>query len=196
MLNRRRVWSCLLVSLAVAVLVAGPGAVARASGGGGCGGPVTEATGTDVEIDRFCFSPTIIRAPVGAPVTWTNLDSTPHVVGGANMVWGSFEQLRKADTATYRFSEPGVYPYVCSWHPGMVGAVVVGDAGPALSGGALSVAPVSDDAGVRIEARPVATTSSADVATPWKILAAVAIGLFAVTLAAGLELRRRADRQR
>jgi len=28
---------------------------------------------------------------------------------------------------SYRFVRSGVYPYVCTYHPGMVGAVVVGD---------------------------------------------------------------------
>jgi plastocyanin len=179
MLKRRRGWSYLLVSTAIVALVAGPALVAGASGGGGCGAPVTEAAGTRVDIERFCYTPTLIRAPLGEPVTWTNLDAVPHMIGGANMVWGSFESLRKGESATYSFAEPGVYPYVCSWHPGMVGAVVVGDAGTAAE-------PKAVDA----------SSSSVGSATPWKVIAAVAIGLFAVTLGAGLELRRRLDRKR
>lgn len=181
MLKWRRGASCLLVSAAIVAVVAGPASVARASGGGGCGAPVTEAAGTHVDIERFCYTPTIIRAPVGKSVTWTNLDSVPHMVGGANMVWGSYENLRKGRTATYSFSEPGVYPYVCAWHPGMVGAVVVGDAGATKA--------------LEPKAAP-ASSSSVSAATPWKIIAAVAIGLFAVTLGAGLELRRRIGRER
>jgi plastocyanin len=178
--KRRRVRSSFLVSTAIAALVAGPATMAQASGGGGCGAPVTEAAGTRVDIERFCYTPTVIRAPVGEPVTWTNLDRVPHMVGGANMVWGSFENLGRGDSATYSFSEPGVYPYVCSWHPGMVGAVVVGDAG----------------LGKAVEPEAVAaSSSSAGEATRWKVIA-VAIGLFAVTLGAALELRRRVDRER
>jgi plastocyanin len=178
---RRSRGTRLLLSTAIVALVLAPAAVAQASGGGGCGGPVTEAAGTHVDIERFCYTPTVIRAPVGEQVTWTNLDRVPHMVGGANMVWGSFETLRRGDTTSFSFSEPGVYPYVCSWHPGMVGAVVVGDAA----------------AGKAVEPESVAASSaSAGAATPWKIIAAVAIGLFAVTLAAGLELRRRVSRER
>ena len=193
--NRMR----LLLVTAIATLALVPAAGAAASGGGGCGGPVTEAAGTGVGIEGFCFTPTILRTGVGETVTWTNRDRVPHVVGGANMVWGSFEQLRRGDSATYRFSEPGVYPYVCAWHPGMVGAVVVGEAGPQLAGGTLdgtSVAAASENVRSPIDPKLAASTSSADPSAPWKALAAIALGLFAVTLAAGLELRRRVDRER
>jgi hypothetical protein len=69
MLKRRRGWSYLLVSTAIVALVAGPTVMARASGGGGCGAPVTEAAGTRVDIESFCYTPTLIRAPLGEPVT-------------------------------------------------------------------------------------------------------------------------------
>jgi plastocyanin len=180
MLKRHRGAIYLLTSSAIAALAIGPATVAGASGGGGCGAPVTEAAGTRISIERFCYTPTVIRAPVGEPVTWTNRDPVPHMVGGANMVWGSFENLRRGDSATYSFSEPGVYPYVCSWHPGMVGAVVVGYGGPSKA----------------IEPKAEAFSSAPDAATPWKVIAAVAFGLLAVTLGAGLELRRRIDRER
>jgi len=47
--------------------------VAGASGGGGCGGPVTDESGTEVEIKEFCFTPTILRAEPGDTITFTNL---------------------------------------------------------------------------------------------------------------------------
>jgi plastocyanin len=185
-----------MASLATAVL----GVAARASGGGGCGGPVTDAAGTAIVIDRSCFSPTILHAPVGEPVMWANRDAVPHVVGGANMAWGSFEQLRTGDAVTYRFSEPGVYPYVCSWHPGMVGAVVVGDAGERLVDGQLGTTSVLREADranpTGRQGASAAAVSTGGAATPWKVLAAIALGLFALTLGAGLELRRRLERQR
>jgi hypothetical protein len=39
---------------------------------------------------------------------------------------------------TYRFSTSGVYPYFCFFHPGMVGAVVVGDAAGLGAAGAVA----------------------------------------------------------
>jgi hypothetical protein len=110
------------------------------------------------------------------------------------MAWGSFEQLRPGDRTAYRFSEPGVYPYVCSWHPGMVGAVVVGEA-PRFSGSGLGTAAVTPAdrplAAKRAEQAPLEIAGSAG---PWKAFGAIALGLFALTLVAGLELRRRIER--
>jgi plastocyanin len=114
------------VGLALATLGLVPG-VAGASGGGGCGGPVTDSAGTTVEIKDFCFGPTILRVATGDTITFVNRDPTPHTVLGANGAWGSYDALKHGHETTYGFSEAGVYPYVCTWHPGMVGAVVVGD---------------------------------------------------------------------
>ena len=114
------------VGLALASLALVPG-VAGASGGGGCGGPVTDAAGTTVEIKDFCFSPTILRVATGDTITFVNRDPVPHTVLGANGTWGSYDTLKRGRETTYGFSEAGVYPYVCTWHIGMVGAVVVGD---------------------------------------------------------------------
>jgi plastocyanin len=115
---------------AVFVLAAGltlvPG-IAAASGGGGCGGPVTDEAGTSVDISEFCFTPTILRAAPGDVVTFTNRDRTQHTVLGANGIWGGYDTLKRGVGTTFEFTEPGIYPYVCTWHPGMIGVVVVGD---------------------------------------------------------------------
>ena len=96
---------------------------ASASGGGGCGRPVTDGSGTTISIRQFCFGPTILRIAPGATVTWINKDLFPHTVVGANAVWGDFSPLKRHAQVTYRFVRSGVYPYVCTYHPGMVGAV-------------------------------------------------------------------------
>jgi plastocyanin len=114
------------VGLVLATLAVVPG-VAGASGGGGCGGPVTDAAGTAVHIKDFCFGPTILRVATGETTTFVNGDPFPHTVLGANGAWGSYDALKQGGEATYGFSEAGVYPYVCTLHVGMVGAVVVGD---------------------------------------------------------------------
>jgi len=122
-----------LVALVALVLVPG---VAGASGGGGCGGPVTDGAGTTVQIEEFCFGPTILRVAPGESVTFVNLDRSPHTVLGANATWGGYDALKKGQEATYEFAETGVFPYVCTWHVGMVGAIVVGDG----AGGAIETA--------------------------------------------------------
>jgi plastocyanin len=157
-----------------------PSVQARASGGGGCGAPITEGTGDQVAIRQFCFEPTVLVMPAGGEVTFTNQDGFEHNVLGANATWGSFARLGGGKARTYALDEPGVYPYVCSWHPGMVGAVVVGD-GVAAEG---------------IVAEPAGLTQSGSVeagssASGWKA-AAVAAGGFLVLIVAGTAgLRRR-----
>jgi hypothetical protein len=89
---------------------------------------VTDASGTRIGIRDFCFGPTILRVRPGETVTWVNRDGFPHTVLGANGAWGGFDTLRRnGGEVSYRFVSPGVYPYVCTYHPGMVGAVVVGN---------------------------------------------------------------------
>jgi plastocyanin len=115
-----------------AVLLVGlmPGP-ATASGGGGCGRAVTDDEGTRVGISNFCFGPTILRVQPGETVTWVNKDAAPHTVLGANGAWGGYDTVRRnGGEVSYRFVASGVYPYVCTYHPGMIGAVVVGNGKP------------------------------------------------------------------
>lgn len=164
-----------LVVTAVLVLV--PSA-ASASGGGGCGGAVTDAAGTRVDIEGFCFSPTILRAQPGDVVTFANLDPVPHTVLGANGAWGGYDMLKRGREATYAFAEAGVYPYVCTVHPGMVGTIVVGDgvggaidtttaAGPVAPGASAStLGTVPAASSIRIELE----------AGAWPMVTLVALG--------------------
>lgn len=73
------------------------------------------------------FGPTVIHVPEGAAVTWVNHDPVPHTVTGANLTWGGVEELFQGDETKFRFQESGTFPYYCDLHPGMAGAVVVGD---------------------------------------------------------------------
>ena len=114
-----------------AVLMVGVGlapGVATASGGGGCGRAVTYDGGARINIHNYCFGPTILHVRPGETVTWVNRDTFPHSVLGANGSWGSFDSLRRNGRGlSYRFVDVGIYPYVCTYHVGMVGAVVVGN---------------------------------------------------------------------
>jgi plastocyanin len=127
-----------VMTLVMAGVVAGVGLVpgpASASGGGGCGRAVSDRHGTAISIKAFCFGPTVLRVKTGRAVTWVNKDPFSHTVLGANAVWGGFDQLKTGEKVTYRFKRPGVYPYVCTFHAGMVGVVVVGSAnGPGAAG--------------------------------------------------------------
>ena len=113
------------------VMTALPLAPARA--GGFChDGGTTQKDTTTVDMKGDCFLPTVVHIDVGDKVTWRNFDAEQHIVVGAGGSWGTPEISANAVTAL-RFNKPGVYPYWCHFHLGMVGAVVVGDGRPAAS---------------------------------------------------------------
>jgi plastocyanin len=185
-----------LAVAAAAVLVGIVPPRAIASGGGGCGRPVTDSGGTTVSIRAFCFGPTVLRTEPGTVVTFRNSDGTPHTVLGANGSWGSFEMLRRGHEAAYRFVRSGVYPYVCTIHAGMVGVVVVGDArGPGAAGTTTADGPVvqvSPASGLA-DVRPATTSTSPGSVAAWPIVAGagLAFALASLVLVAGRGRRRR-----
>lgn len=101
---------------------------ASAGGGGGCHDRALSVAATNrVALIQNCFGPTVAHVAVGTSITFVNNDQWPHTVTGANFGWGSADQLDATREMTVAFDEAGVYPFVCLLHPGMVGAVVVGD---------------------------------------------------------------------
>jgi plastocyanin len=194
----RRVCGALAITAAMAVALP----AAPASAGGGChrGATVTEATGTAVEMKEACFTPTVLHVKSGDTVTWTNLDRMDHVVAGQG--WGHFDNMGGGAVTSYRFTKAGVYPYTCFLHPGMNGAVVVGQV-KAPKEATTSEAVVSDvahtpsppAARLPVKERPLAQpVVAASSSTPWKIATGVGFGLFAVTLGS-LAVARRPGRK-
>ncbi len=172
-----------LMVVGVTLIVGASPEVAVGSGGGGCGRAVTDADGTRVGIRNFCFAPTILRVQPGETVTWVNKDSFPHVVLGANGAWGEYARLGGGREVSYRFVSSGVYPYVCTYHPGMIGAVVVGNGKPegATYPVTTNAGPVTapESSGTAIEQRvvPAAVATRSWAPAVWGIglmLAAVA----------------------
>ena len=198
-MRRSALWS--VIAIATVAAVAFPGGAAVASGGGGCGRPVSDARGETVRIRDFCFGPTILRVHPGDEVRFLNADSTPHTVMGANASWGSFRQLNPGKDVTYRFTRSGVYPYVCTYHPGMVGAVVVGG-GPRMATGASTTASgpvVQVSPQPRIQPAiaaapaiaPAAVPISAGWIAPWQL---IALGVFTLLVLGAVETERRRRR--
>lgn len=78
-----------------------------------------------------CLAPVVLRVPAGATVEFRNDSKQVHAVAG---VRGAFRELHEevmaGEAVTETFGTPGVIPYVCIIHPGMVGAIVVGDGLP------------------------------------------------------------------
>jgi plastocyanin len=105
---------------------------AAAGGGGGCheGTGVSDERGTTVTLIGNCFKATVTRVDEGATVTFFNRDPQAHTVTGTAFTWGSDDLLLEGDSVQHTFTESGVYVYSCLLHPGMAGAIVVGDGGP------------------------------------------------------------------
>ena len=86
----------------------------------------------------------------------------------------------------YRFDEDGVYPYSCLIHPGMVGAIVVGDGVGTDLAGVVPV-PASEDgtaASTSVDPAPVVKDGAVNVILVWiagaALLVAGLCGAFAI----------------
>jgi plastocyanin len=172
-----------------------------ANAGGGCHSEqFTDAKGVKVDLSDACFTPTVIRVQPGQSVTWTNRDDMAHTVTGVAGGWGTYDEMSLNDTKTYRFQTSGVFPYFCVIHPGMVGAVVVGD-GTSKETTTQAVVPVVP-ATVAPTAAPQtaapqplpAVSTSEGVSNLWRILAIAAFALIVVALA-GLAAQRAVTRR-
>lgn len=184
----------LLMLLALVGLLVAPSAAA----GGGChqgyGTEMTSERATLVPIGKCAFRPTVTYIEPGQEVTWVNKDPVPHTVSGANYSWGTERLLDHSDRVSYTFKKEGVYPYYCLLHPGMVGAVVVGDATKAaaitngmadVESGDLAAASSGEDVAVE----PSSLSMPATIGLGLAVLIAIALGAFAWRT---LALRRRA----
>lgn len=170
-----------------------------AAAGGGCHLGVSQGSGTTVEMVEACFTPTVLYVDPGAKsVTFVNRSGMTHNVT-ANL-WGHFEDIPDGDAFRASFSEPGIYPFACSIHPGMSGAIVVGDGKGAGSGESVTVeplivpgaSPAPQGAETAGEAA-LATTPEPQSRAGW--LVGGALGL-AAGVAIGLTTRRRDDAER
>jgi plastocyanin len=144
--------------------------------GGGCHTGPTEGTGEVVELIEACYAPSNLQIQPGDTVTFVNRDSFVHNVGGNG--WGHLEDMAPGDRFSATFDDAGIYPYACTYHPGMTGAIVVGEAAGTGDG--------------------TESVTAADVAAPqapteesgsWVWIAAGAVGV-AVGLGGGLLLDR------
>jgi plastocyanin len=158
-----------------------------AAGGGGCHTGATQGNGTDVEIADACFTPTILHIDPGQSVTWTNTDPFVHNVTANS--WGHFDDLLGGHSFTANFQDAGVYPYACTYHPGMSGAVVVGDGLSAGSGQTVAIgADAVQSPAAPAQAAVASAGSGAGSVGDW--IGGAALGI-AVAMGLVLVLRRR-----
>jgi len=68
------------------------------------------------------FDPATIEVKSGDTVEWTNEDITPHTATSAKFDSASIEPEK---SWRHTFTEPGSFPYNCTFHPDMKAAVLV-----------------------------------------------------------------------
>ena len=172
------------------------GSTSTEAGGGGCHESVlNDESGASVDLKGACFLPTVIRVQPGNQIRWTNRDATAHTVTGVAGSWGNYDQLAQGDAVTYSFDKSGVFPYFCLLHPGMVGAVVVGDGIPtsAASSGSGAKVVAAVNGGDAARGAPATTTPGTNGRTDITLIAGLALAL-AVAGAGGALLARRKAR--
>lgn len=186
----RRILVSILAVLTLLLLVAV--VPATVSAGGGCHGPVTppgDDEASVVKIDGCMFYPTIARVPVGTSVRFVNSGEVPHNVTGVGETWSS-QDLASGAEYRHTFAARGVYPFACTLHPGMNGAVVVGDVAPAA---AAAVTADSTPSPAQSEQAAATDTTTEAGWVPIAIAALGGLGAGAIvgTLVAGALLNRR-----
>lgn len=179
------------VALGAAMLAASP-----AWAGGGCHRTVTAEEGQTVKMDANCFVPGVIHAAAGKAVRFVNSSDQEHTVTALGHEW--YQNLAPGTTMAYRFDSEGVYPFFCEIHPGMIGAVVVGDgavpgmetvveAPPPPEPVDEAAEPVDDAAEETVDG----TLTGASGGSSGPRAAALAIGAASLGFGAGLVLRGR-----
>jgi plastocyanin len=82
-----------------------------------------------VRIEDFNFAPETIKINVGDTITWTNFDSASHNAvtveeTASNMAFDS-GNLKTGESYSHEFKKAGTYRYICTYHPKMIGTVIV-----------------------------------------------------------------------
>ncbi len=83
-------------------------------------------TSVTVEMRNLQFDPQGIRIKPGTTVTWVNKDAVLHNVSQIESEFLSQDEMKEGDEFSFKFEEPGMYRYQCTYHhPNMNGVVVV-----------------------------------------------------------------------
>ncbi len=75
-----------------------------------------------VVMKNMKFDPATIEVKSGDTVEWTNEDITPHTSTSAKFDSASIDSDK---SWRHTFTETGDFPYACTFHPDMKGAVIV-----------------------------------------------------------------------
>jgi plastocyanin len=99
-----------------------------ASAGGGAGTPTPRVGGVlPIAYKNVSITPANVTVKAGATIKWTNFDATPHnVATTSGPARFSSPAFNKGGSYKAMFAKPGVYHYLCTFHPGtMTGMITV-----------------------------------------------------------------------
>lgn len=106
----------------VALLVLATGLLLAACGNDAVSAEPVRTNQVDLP-PSYKYDPAVIEVVAGETVTWTNNDHFTHTVqveGHEDLV------IRKGESVSITFDEPGEYDYTCTFHPhDMSGTVIV-----------------------------------------------------------------------
>jgi hypothetical protein len=165
--------------------------------------PASAGGGPDIKLMPCAFEPTITQVAEGTEVTFINGSDFTHLITGANQAWGSPDvEVQPEASVSYTFDTAGIYPYACALHPGMSGAIVVGDVGDALAAGSTGASNAGGSTGASTQEESSTSGGSSTAATSATaeapastalplIVAGLGAGLVAGAAAAWLAIRRR-----
>jgi plastocyanin len=117
MKNNSRVYIFAASLLLAAAVLAAPSSGFAAS-------QQASASGVEITIDNFSFTPVTVTVKTGTQVTWKNRDDIPHTVVSNDNLFKS-KALDTDDKFSFTPTKPGTYSYFCSLHPKMTAKVVV-----------------------------------------------------------------------
>ncbi|MEX1253451.1 MAG: plastocyanin/azurin family copper-binding protein [Dehalococcoidia bacterium] len=129
-----------VAALVVAIRSGGAESVAVTNTPANTPGPVVAVNAVpegaaEVVISGFAYNPEPVRVRAGEAVAWVNYDGgVPHTATAADGAWDS-GVMELGDGYTRTFDEPGVYTYVCTLHPPILGAILGAPDGVKLVGG-------------------------------------------------------------
>lgn len=83
--------------------------------------PASAAVTVRVKMRDDVFRPQTVTIDRGDRVRWVNRGERPHTTTGDT--WNAV--LDPGETYSKRFRRAGTYSYVCTFHPGMTGRIVV-----------------------------------------------------------------------
>jgi plastocyanin len=79
-----------------------------------------------VTVQNSGYTPATVTIPVGSTVIWTNDGGIAHTVTETSgpMKFDS-GNMNPGKTYRFTFTKPGTYKYDCTYHPFMLGTVIV-----------------------------------------------------------------------